>query len=200
MNLSNTVVKYLILVAFVCFAFTCTAQQKAPFKAEKLGLKSDFTKIEYKGIRYFVFKCDPKKYKIELLNVLPNKTLCTMAKIRDLKKDKLVFAMNGGMFMDNGIALGLFVHAGKQTRFPVRDTTGYGNFYVQPNGVFMMADGGAARVLTTVEFMFQQSGVMEATQSGPMLVHNGMCNRKFVDTSPNINIRNAVGVDRKGIV
>ena len=52
----------------------------------------------------------------------------------DTKKRKLVFAMNGGMYKTDHSALGLFIQEGK-TVAPLNKRSGYGNFYLKPNGV-----------------------------------------------------------------
>ena len=56
--------------------------------------------------------------------------------------------------------------------------TGPGNFSQQPNGVFLV-DGHRARVLTTEEYAQEKPQPRLATQSGPMLVHQGA-----ITTSP----------------
>ena len=61
---------------------------------------------------------------------------------------ELIFATNGGMFTPSGSPQGLYVEDGK-TLVPL-DTisrrVGYLNFYLQPNGVFLLDDKGEARV------------------------------------------------------
>jgi uncharacterized protein YigE (DUF2233 family) len=60
--------------------------------------------------------------------------------IQNLKKqvedkgEQLVFAMNGGMFMENRDPLGLFIQDGAIKR-KLNTAKGSGNFYINPNGV-----------------------------------------------------------------
>jgi len=104
---------------------------------------------------------------------------------------KLVFAMNGGMYTANHSPQGLYKERGK-TLVPIDTSTGGGgNFYLKPNGVFYLT-AKAARVVTTKDF--DTSGVLYATQSGPMLVIDGMIHPAFSQGSKNLNIRNGVGI------
>lgn len=108
-------------------------------------------------------------------------------------KQELVFAMNGGMFKKGLSPQGLYVENGK-TLAPL-DTVqkGYGNFYLQPNGVFYLTDDKQAVVVQTKDFV-HTAGVQFATQSGPMLVIDSRIHPVFVQGSKNVNIRNGVGI------
>src|ERR1700682_6660579 len=83
----------------------------------------------------------------------------------------LEFAMNGGMYKPDFSPVGLFV-ADERELVPLNRHTGPGNFSQQPNGVFLL-DGHGARVLTTDEYWQEKTTPALATQSGPMLVHQG---------------------------
>jgi uncharacterized protein YigE (DUF2233 family) len=103
--------------------------------------------------------------------------------LRDaLAKDgkTLVFAMNGGMYQPDLSPVGLFV-SNERELVPLNRHTGPGNFSQQPNGVFLV-DGQGARVLTTDEYGQEKPKPFLATQSGPMLVHQGE-----LTTSPVMN-------------
>src|SRR6185436_10370714 len=82
----------------------------------------------------------------------------------------LAFAMNAGMFHPDFRPVGLLVIDGKELA-PINRAPGSGNFFVQPNGVFLI-DAQGARVLATDEYRGLQPHT--ATQSGPMLVHHGV--------------------------
>ncbi|MEM9987032.1 MAG: phosphodiester glycosidase family protein, partial [Bacteroidota bacterium] len=109
---------------------------------------------------------------------------------------ELIFAMNAGMFEPDRRAKGLLIVGGKRQQ--VLDTLrqGYGNFYMQPNGVFAIDTSGKAYVLTTQTYLrlADTLALNWATQSGPMMVVEGRINPLFNDGSPNRHIRNAVGV------
>jgi len=74
----------------------------------------------------------------------------------------------------------------------ITTTKGYGNFYMQPNGVFSAADGMAAIFPTAKAGTLEAKGY--ATQSGPMLVVDGAINAAFKQGSANVHIRNGVGL------
>src|SRR5271155_422593 len=84
---------------------------------------------------------------------------------------QLVFAVNAGMYQPNFSPVGLFV-AGGQELVPLNHHVGSGNFSQQPNGVFLVV-GNVARVMTTDEYGKENPMPLLATQSGPMLVHEG---------------------------
>lgn len=108
------------------------------------------------------------------------------------KKQRLVFAMNGGMYMEDQSALGLFIQEGKTIR-RLNNSSGYGNFYLHPNGVFYITDKGKGGISTTRNFK-NRKDIRYATQSGPMLVIDGKIHSAFKQGSVNLNVRNGVGI------
>lgn len=112
-------------------------------------------------------------------------------------QQNLVFAMNAGMYTTENMPKGLYIE-NKQTRVPL-DTaqTGFGNFYLQPNGVFAFDDTSAV-ILDTKTFEKQQKQYNFATQSGPLLVINNVINPVFTAQSNSLYIRNGVGITHDG--
>ena len=110
----------------------------------------------------------------------------------------LRFAMNAGMFHPDFKPVGLLVIDG-QSIAPINREFGDGNFFMQPNGVFMI-DASGARVVSTREFV--DLSPQFATQSGPMLVHGGTMPTipAFRPTSRSRQIRNGVCVKSKQTV
>jgi uncharacterized protein YigE (DUF2233 family) len=84
---------------------------------------------------------------------------------------QLVFAVNAGMYRPDFAPVGLFVAEGREL-VPLNRHVGSGNFSQQPNGVFLV-EGGSARVMTTEDYAKENPKPVLATQSGPMLVHEG---------------------------
>jgi uncharacterized protein YigE (DUF2233 family) len=119
---------------------------------------------------------------------------------------RLLAVMNAGIFDTNSRPLGLHIESGQILRRLNSRRSGYGNFYLQPNGVFYLektASGSRARLKSTVAFerthpeireIGNSKQVLEATQSGPMLVVDGKLNSAFKANSGNRLIRNAIGV------
>jgi len=108
------------------------------------------------------------------------------------KNKKLVFAMNAGMYRNDNSPQGLFIQNHKIIT-PIDTTSGNGNFYLKPNGVFYINDNNDAFVCSSSQFA-QSKSIKFASQSGPMLVVNGEIHPAFKKGSSNVNIRNGVGI------
>jgi uncharacterized protein YigE (DUF2233 family) len=104
----------------------------------------------------------------------------------------LAFAMNAGMYQEDLSPLGLFVSEHHEL-VRLNRRTGLGNFYQPPNGVFLVDEQGA-RVLTTEEYAAAAPHPLLATQSGPILVHQGSITESPVMSpqSTSLRIRNGV--------
>jgi len=105
---------------------------------------------------------------------------------------QLVFAVNAGMYQPDFSPVGLFVADGREL-VPLNRHTGSGNFSQQPNGVFLL-EGNSARVITTNDYGLEKPKPLLATQSGPMLVHEGEITTSAVmnPKSPWRKLRNGV--------
>lgn len=140
---------------------------------------------------------DPKATPIVMYNQDDSgRALGNIGKLKTFLESKgqhLRFAMNGGMYMEDLSPLGLYVENSKQLRRLITKTDGYGNFYLQPNGVFGVTSKGRAFLVTTPNYAVQKD-VLYATQSGPMLVVDGKINDQFKQGSVNVYIRNGVGL------
>jgi uncharacterized protein YigE (DUF2233 family) len=107
------------------------------------------------------------------------------------------FAMNGGMFDEDGEPIGYYVEDGER-RHRLNRNPGGGNFHLRPNGVFY-GTGDAWHVRTTDDFAENVDKRPDfATQSGPMLVIDGKLHPAFDDDGDSKKTRNAVGVDKAG--
>lgn len=102
----------------------------------------------------------------------------------------LAFAMNAGMFTPDYRPVGLLVIEGVEIGAIDRGTS-WGNFYQQPNGVFLIDESGP-RVLATDQYRGLTPRF--ATQSGPMLVHRGQIPANSAMRSTSRHIRNGVCV------
>jgi uncharacterized protein YigE (DUF2233 family) len=110
----------------------------------------------------------------------------------EARNETLAFAMNGGMFTNDISPLGLYVEEGNCLT-PLDTTVGSGNFYLMPNGVFYLTSGNHAGICKSEEFTSTRD-IKYATQSGPMLLIDGEMHPAFRKGSPNVNIRNGVGI------
>ena len=102
----------------------------------------------------------------------------------------LLFATNAGMFHDDGSTVGLYIQNRKEI-YPINTEEGTGNFFLKPNGVFWFGDG-AVGVESTESYLKNARSPRFATQSGPMLVIDGVINPNFSKKSKNKNIRSGV--------
>ncbi|MFN4098890.1 MAG: phosphodiester glycosidase family protein, partial [Pararhodobacter sp.] len=110
--------------------------------------------------------------------------------------ERLVFAMNAGMYHADRSPVGLFIDEGVEVA-PLVTRAGPGNFGLLPNGVFCVTQGGFA-VSETLAFADRPPSCRFATQSGPMLVIDGALHPRFLPDSDSLNIRNGVGVSDDG--
>jgi uncharacterized protein YigE (DUF2233 family) len=110
----------------------------------------------------------------------------------ELKGTKLAFATNGGMFHPDYQPVGLLVQEGVE-RSPINLNGGDGNFFLKPNGVFLISSDNTAAVVRSEKFPHLR-GVKSATQSGPLLVIDGKINPAFRAGSANRFVRSGVGV------
>jgi uncharacterized protein YigE (DUF2233 family) len=154
--------------------------------------------LEFKGNKYAVVSVDLKKAKLKMFwKDSKNQPFKTFQKLEQyLAKNgvKLLAAMNAGIFDKSYTPLGLHIQRGQNLHRINARTKAYGNFYMQPNGIFYLNAKGA-NILSTQEFIRTQPNVLEATQSGPMLIQNNRINPKFQKNSSNQLVRNGVGVE-----
>ncbi len=125
----------------------------------------------------------------------PYRSLSSFAKSRD--PETIAFAMNAGMFDEEGNPVGYFVEDSERLK-ALNTAEGEGNFHMNPNGVFY-GTGGEWHVRTTADFLANVSERPEfGTQSGPMLVIDGKLHPEITRDGPSRLTRNAVGVDEQG--
>lgn len=109
---------------------------------------------------------------------------------------RLVFAMNAGMYHSDRRPVGLYIEDGAE-RAPIVTSAGPGNFGMLPNGVFCIGEGRFA-IVESRAFAERRPGCRHASQSGPMLVHRGALHPRFIPRSESRYIRNGVGVSADG--
>ena len=124
---------------------------------------------------------------------IPYSNFKTLQTYLSSQNKHLKFAMNGGMYLRNLSPQGLYIENGKRIKGIDRAQDSYGNFYMQPNGIFYITKEKKAHVISTKEFKDSDT-INYATQSGPMLVIDGKIHHKFMPNSKNVHIRNGVGI------
>ena len=125
----------------------------------------------------------------------PYRSLTSFSRARG--EESLAFAMNAGMFGDDGRPIGYFV-VNSQRLKELNTADGEGNFHMKPNGVFY-GSGDKWEIRTTEDFLANVSDRPEfGTQSGPMLVIDGKIHPEITQNGPSRYVRNGVGIDERG--
>lgn len=140
-------------------------------------------------IRLFLYRADGEPYR----------RFSRLEAALAAKGERLLFAMNAGMYHPNRAPVGLFVEDGVE-RSPVNRRDCAANFCMKPNGVFSISADGEARVTETRAFIAAARKTRYATQSGPMLVIGGAIHPRFLEDSASRHRRNGVGVTAEGEV
>jgi len=152
------------------------------------------------GVRYFIWKAEPGKVRVIWMDDAGKRLreLPTVKAFLERKGEKPLMLMNGGIFEPGGIPSGVMVQGGKEL-FPVNRRDGRGNFFLKPNGIFLISEKGA-RVIETGKWPPQGEKVFYAVQSGPLLLDNGKVHPAFNKDSDSRLLRNGVGVAEDGTV
>jgi uncharacterized protein YigE (DUF2233 family) len=153
--------------------------------------------MKYKGGEYAVFKLKIDDTLQKNIRIIDNKKLQPENEFFH-SMDSLYttyFAITSGIVDSACNPLGLLISDGKKINVLNRGT-GYGNFYLQPNGFFAVDSTGVA-IEESNEF---DNGRVYSTavQSGPVLVSGGVVNPAFSVTSKNKYLRCGVGICTSG--
>lgn len=160
-------------------------------------------RIAYHGQQFLVRSFDPKKEDLQVFwkdddgNLLRDFT--GLEKYVSSQGEKLLFAANAGMFEPDSRPVGLLVQNENETE-PLNLNDGQGNFYMKPNGVFLINEKHEAKVIESSDYQVLITPALWATQSGPLLVHGGDIHPDFIEDSKNLKIRSGVGVRKDGMV
>lgn len=156
--------------------------------------------VEKNGVRYFIWKAKAETVRVvwkgaeaKQLRDFP------AAKAYFMKQgEKPLMLMNGGIFEPGGVPSGLMVQDGKEL-LAVNENEGKGNFFLKPNGIFLISDRGA-RVMETSKYPPAGEKIRYAVQSGPLLLEDGKVHPAFNQGSKSRLLRNGVGVTKDGMV
>lgn len=150
----------------------------------------------FEGSAFTICRYDKRRDRIELVLDGPHAPLRSFAALEQQlgpRTQRLRFAMNAGMYGEDGYPIGLYVEDGRG-RHPINRQRGPGNFHMLPNGVFIVTADGSVAVVPSDRYD-PASHPRWATQSGPMLVIDGRLHPGIQDNGPSLHIRNGVGVD-----
>lgn len=156
---------------FLCAAaMTAQGAGAAPAspEVENAGASRGCDSVSHETGAYIVCRFDPARDEIRLfLNGADGKPYGHFNFVQDVLKakgEKLLFAMNAGMYHEDRSPVGLYVEDGEfLSRLNSND--GPGNFHLKPNGVFLVTAEGAALVEETDVFtMTKRPAPRYATQ------------------------------------
>jgi uncharacterized protein YigE (DUF2233 family) len=151
----------------------------------------------FEGSQFTICRYDARAHRIELASAGdagPLRTFDALERHLGERARRLLFAMNAGMYDEEGRPIGLHVEQGERLkRINLRD--GPGNFHMKPNGVFAVDEEGRVSILTSDAFARRTPPrIMWATQSGPMLVVAGALHPRISPDGESRMVRNGVGV------
>lgn len=197
-NYNITRVHKLMWCSIICVTSLCSCLRRP--KPEVMNV---FSRLEFLGASYDTFIVDTRVSVIRIYFKNPNgerfENVHKLSKYLYSKSETLVFATNGGMYHPNYEPVGLLVLEGEEyNELNLED--GPGNFFMKPNGVFVIKRDGEAALVQSLMFNDLKNEVFFATQSGPMLVFDDKINPKFNRKSKNKFIRSGVGIIDKNRV
>lgn len=148
------------------------------------------------GTTYIVAKVDLDKLEIKFLRNDPNDVVFdsfgSITQSLDALGEQVLFATNGGIFTEAFEPNGLYIE-NNIDYFELNPNEGSGNFFLKPNGVFEVSPSGV-NIVSTEQFIEQDSSPEFAIQSGPMLLVDGAIHPAFRKESTNLFTRSSVGI------
>lgn len=164
--------------------------------APNLAFALDCAPFTHQDIQATVCRIDTRTQRLRMFlndeKGRPLKYFSGVNRLLEPRGERLIFAMNAGMYHKDFSPVGLLVIDGEEFR-PLNLANDNGNFFLKPNGVFVVSDSGA-HILESSRYPTLDGEVQIATQSGPMLVIDGAVHPAFRENSTSRFIRNGVGV------
>jgi uncharacterized protein YigE (DUF2233 family) len=151
----------------------------------------------FEAVAYVVCEIDLRAHDIGVFHAGPDGkafgSLDNFDKVMSGEDRPVLLAMNAGMYHEDLTPVGLLVEDGHE-RAPLNLAGGEGNFFLKPNGVFLVGKDGKAAIMETKAYAAARPDVAFATQSGPMLVIAGQLHPRFEANGTSRYIRNGIGV------
>jgi uncharacterized protein YigE (DUF2233 family) len=164
----------------------------APLYAEA----GECSEMLFQGRSATVCKVDIRKDRLQLFlydeSGKPFNSFRGVAQSLATHNEQLAFAMNAGMYREDYSPVGLLVVNGRQVH-RLNMASGFGNFYLKPNGIFIFSAAGA-RIIESSEYASLPEPAMFATQSGPLMLHGGQISAALNPQGESRLIRNGVGI------
>lgn len=191
----------MILVATGAWWFI--PREPAPGVADEI-LPAICRELRFEGVDYVVCEASPAGVQqVRLFHSgsdgKPYGSLDKFTQAMSGRGQAVLMAMNAGMYHDDLSPVGLHVEDGRMLS-PIRVGEGEGNFFLKPNGVFLIGTDGAAAIKETGAYTAANPASAYATQSGPLLVLDGAVHPRFEENGKSRYTRNGVGVRPDGTV
>lgn len=197
----------LLLTSGILSSCKIIGQTHRVASTEKIGMEKEHSlssaqRITFRGQSFDTYIVSLEEHEIRLFclqgDSVPFRNIRRLRSSLAAEGRTLLFGMNAGMYKKDRSPLGLYIEEG-ELKVPLNQHDGYGNFYLKPNGVFMIR-GGQASVVESSQFRLSDD-ILYATQSGPLLLQGGDIHPVFREGSKSLHIRNGVGIiDSKTIV
>lgn len=188
----------LIAILLVALALAWWSRRPAPPPLVVGGeLPAPCRDVGFEAVSYVVCEIDLRTNSIGVFHAgadgKPFGSLQAFDKAMAGEGRPVLLAMNGGMYHEDLTPVGLLIEDRIQ-KSPLNLADGEGNFFLKPNGVFLIGKDGKAAVMEASAYATARPDVAFATQSGPMLVIDGQLHPRFEPNGTSRYIRNGVGV------
>lgn len=181
----------------------CREEVSVSSEIERQDLTEGVTieSINHLGISWQVITVDPEKSKPSIRHSdsagKPLRDFSAFDRIAQEAGETSIWMMNAGMYHQDGSPVGLCIANGNEIS-PLNPSEGEGNFFLMPNGIFLIDEMGP-QIIATKEWNPKLTSTTHcATQSGPLLVRRGVLHPAIRQGSPNKFIRNGVGLRADG--
>lgn len=160
------------------------------------GSATECSSVVFHDVRSTVCRVDVQREHLKLfLRDTAGKPFNSFRRVAEslaVHGERLTLAMNAGIYREDYSPVGLLVIDGRQVH-RLNQASGFGNFYMKPNGVFLVSASGV-RIVATPDYGSLEDPAIFATQSGPLLLQDGRISPALNPQGTSRLIRNGVGI------
>ena len=151
----------------------------------------------YKGQKFRTFQMKIDSSSIKKISFNRNSNQFTLENLinKELPASSKFLLTNACINDSTGNPLGLFV-SNKLQLNKLNLDTGKGNFFLKPNGILLITKDNVNIIESST--YSKLSNIINATQSGPILILNDTIHKLFNPKSSNKNLRSGVGISTIG--
>ena len=150
--------------------------------------------IQFQSQYYNIYKIkidSSLRYKLNITSNYVNLNFSDFIEENTTNIDSDIFLTNACINESNGSPIGLLISKNNEIA-KINYNDGNGNFFLKPNGFFAITNDDA--IISESTNFKNYSGIINAVQSGPMLMSDDVINPQFNQSSVNKNIRSGVGI------